>query len=158
LQTVRTLIHAGVAQNLWIATPAGADGRGTCVFYVSPEGPLGSNSIAFQSGPRTIPAGIAVHHLGANVTELAVNGRVGLSQIPAASTYSIQIGYCLGDQFIQLDYDQPALDPRYKGAVYANFVAGKGLTCAPPPPGYKRRGLAPLGLGVPPGIYPYYAP
>jgi hypothetical protein len=158
LQTVRTLIPAGVGQHLWVATPPGADGRATCTFYVSPEGPLGSNGIAFQAGPKTIPAGIAIHRLGASVTELAVDEHVDLSQIPAASTYSIQVGYCLGDQFVQLDYNQPALDPRYKGAVYANFVAGKGLTCAPPPPGYRRRGLAPLGLGVPAGIYPYYAP
>jgi hypothetical protein len=53
-------------------------------------------------------------------------------------------GYCLNGRFLLLEL--------------ANFIAGKGLTCGPPPAGFVRRGFATAAMQVPPGIYPYYAP
>jgi len=67
------------------------------------------------------------------------------------------IGYCTGANFIAL----PAtLDPAgpIAGAKHANFVAGQGLTCAPPPAGYARHGFATPAMGEPGNTYPYYAP
>jgi hypothetical protein len=43
------------------------------------------------------------------------------------------------------------------GTTIANYVAGQGITCLPPPPGYKRHGLASATLGVPAGTYPFYS-
>ena len=67
-------------------------------------------------------------------------------------------GYCLNGRFLLLELGQPRSDPTYKGATFANFIAGKGLTCGPPPAGFVRRGFATAAMQVPPGIYPYYAP
>ena len=66
-------------------------------------------------------------------------------------------GYCLNGRFLLLVLGQPRTDPNYKGATFANFIAGKGLTCDPPPAGFVRRGFATAAMQVPPGIYPYYA-
>jgi serine/threonine protein kinase len=74
----------------------------------------------------------------------------------ATSTSVVHAGYCLRGQFLQLDLNQARRDSRYRGATFANFVAGQGLTCAQPPPGFVRHGFATSDLGVPPGVYPYY--
>jgi len=69
----------------------------------------------------------------------------------------VTIGYCRGGYY----YGLPAgIHPAgsLQGARPALFIAGKGLSCSPPPAGYKRRGLAPARLGVTGGTYPYYAP
>jgi uncharacterized surface protein with fasciclin (FAS1) repeats len=58
--------------------------------------------------------------------------------------------------FLNLLFGQPSWDYHYAGAVPANYVEGKGLTCAPPPAGYVRRGTAPDELNVVSGLYPYY--
>jgi hypothetical protein len=52
--------------------------------------------------------------------------------------------------FLDLLDGQPTNDPHYKGATYAIFVQGRGLTRDPPPVGYKRQS----------GVDPYadYAP
>ena len=39
----------------------------------------------------------------------------------------------------------------------ANYIAGKGVTCDNPPPGYRRHGFADASLGVPAGVYPYWS-
>lgn len=59
--------------------------------------------------------------------------------------------------FLDLDYGQPARDFHYAGASPANFVQGIGLTCLAPPVGYTQKGTAPESLGVPAGLYPYFA-
>jgi hypothetical protein len=79
-------------------------------------------------------------------------------------------GYCaaagnLGDAglpvpagtFLNLEYGQPDNDARYAGAVPAIYVAGSGITCDPPPPGYLRIGYASESLGVPADTYAEYA-
>jgi hypothetical protein len=71
------------------------------------------------------------------------------------STYSV--GYCLGLTYTQLVADLYPAGP-FKGAKPANFVAGAGLTCAPPPAGYTHRGFATPDMGVPAHTYAYYAP
>jgi Dolichyl-phosphate-mannose-protein mannosyltransferase len=156
LTSVQVLIRPGAARKLWIPTPKGANGRGTCVYYISPIGTLVAKTMAFRPGASTIPSGVPVHRAASAATEVATRSPVTLSRTPAGSTYSIQVGYCLDGQFLQLDYNQARQDPAYKRAVYANFIAGEGITCAQPPPGYTRQGFA--TDGVPPGIYPYYAP
>jgi hypothetical protein len=67
------------------------------------------------------------------------------------------IGYCLGANYFALPrglYPSGGLED----ARRAFFVAGQGVTCAPPPTGYKHRGFASPALNVPADTYPYYAP
>lgn len=52
--------------------------------------------------------------------------------------------------FLDLVTGQPDADPAYRGAMPAIYVAGSGITCAPPPAGYVLTGTH--------GINPYYAP
>jgi hypothetical protein len=59
--------------------------------------------------------------------------------------------------FLNLDTDQAATDPSYKGAVAANFVEGIGITCDPPPVGYLQNGFATDADNVGGGFYPYFA-
>jgi hypothetical protein len=67
------------------------------------------------------------------------------------------IGYCLGHYYYRLPKEiYPA--GVLKGARPANFVAGQGLTCAPPPAGYKHHGFATPDMGVPADTYPLYSP
>ena len=149
------VLARGHSTRLWIPVQGEADD--TCVYYISPRGTVGLSGIAFDRGAAPIPTTVALHRLGAGVTQVATNGSVAVSRTPASSTYGIHAGYCLRGQFLQLGYNQPRIDPEYKGATIANFVAGQGLTCAQPPPGYVRHGFATSDLGVPPGIYPYYS-
>jgi hypothetical protein len=44
--------------------------------------------------------------------------------------------YCLNGKFLDLQLGQPALDPRYTGAIPALYYQGIGLTCDPLPAGY----------------------
>ena len=146
----------GDSTRLWIPVQRDADHDSTCAFYVSPRGGVRSSGISFDRGPGPIPTGVPLHRLGAGVTQVATKAPVTASRTPASSTYGIQAGYCLKGQFLQLEYNQARSDPRYNGATFANFIAGQGLTCAQPPPGYVRHGFATSDLGVPPGLYPYY--
>ncbi len=67
------------------------------------------------------------------------------------------IGWCKGGTYGTL---RTGLYPAgaFAGATKAIFVAGHGITCNPPPPGYRRHGFAAADLGVPADTYPYYAP
>jgi hypothetical protein len=105
------------------------------VYYVSER-----TLVATIAQPGALPPGVPVHRVASGATEVATRSPVTLSQTPAASTYAIHVGYCLNGQFLLLDYNQARQDPAYKGAVYANFIAGEGITCAQPPPGYVRQG------------------
>ena len=67
------------------------------------------------------------------------------------------IGYCRATYFYELPEGLYPAGP-LAGARRARFVAGQGLTCAPPPKGYVHRGFAPPDLGVPANTYRYYAP
>jgi hypothetical protein len=147
----------GDSTRLWIPVQRDAGDAGTCVFYVSPRGAVGSSRVTFRRGPAPVPAGVPLHRFGAGVTQVATRAPVARSRTPASPAAGIHAGYCLRGQFLQLDYDQARSDPRYKGATFANFIAGQGLTCAQPPPGYVRHGFATSDLGVPPGVYPYYS-
>ena len=65
------------------------------------------------------------------------------------------IAWCKDGEFFTLP---EGVDPSgdHAGATHASFVEGTGLTCSPPPPGYKHHGYA--SEGVQPGTYPYYGP
>lgn len=66
------------------------------------------------------------------------------------------IGWCIAGSFTNIRF---GLEPvRSRATRVADFVQGRGLTCTPPPAGYRRHGLASAKLGVPGGTYPYYAP
>lgn len=67
-----------------------------------------------------------------------------------------ELGYCLDGRFLQLPESQVESNPAYSRAVIAIFVAGKGITCDPPPHGFVRKGWADSKLGVPPDVYPYF--
>ena len=151
------ILVRGASTQLWIPVQREAGDDSTCVFYVSPRGAVRSSRITFERGPARIPAGVPLHRLGAGVTQVATIAPVARSRTSASSTYGIHVGYCLRGQFLQLEYNQARSDLRYRGARFANFIAGQGLTCAQPPPGYVRHGFATSDLGVPPGVYPYYS-
>jgi hypothetical protein len=142
-----------------VAAPPHADGRRTCVFDIIPRGNVISTRIVYERSSTSVsPAG--AFHIGdkTSVTDVAVirGARLPAASVPAASV--ARIGYCVHGQFLDLFAGQPRQNPAYKGATVANFVAGKGLTCDPPPPGFVRRGFATEAMHVPPGTYPYYAP
>ena len=60
---------------------------------------------------------------------------------------------------MNLAFNQPLSDSHYSGATIAIFVAGKGLTCDPPPASFKRNGFASSATdNVPDGVYPLYTP
>jgi len=59
--------------------------------------------------------------------------------------------------FVNLDDGQASSDPHYAGATPANFIAGTGLTCAPPPAGYTHQGFATGDMNVDANTYPYWA-
>jgi serine/threonine protein kinase len=142
---------------LWIPVQREAGDDTACVFYLSPRGAVRSSGISFDRGPAPIPTGVPLRRLGPGVTQVATKASVTPSRTPAWSTYGIRVGYCFRGQFLELEYNQARTDTGYKGATLANFVAGQGLTCAQPPPGYVRHGFATSDLGVPPGVYPYYS-
>ena len=52
--------------------------------------------------------------------------------------------------FLDLVYGQPSTDPHWANATLANYVAGTGLTCDAPPPGYVLSGTN--------GPYPNWSP
>jgi hypothetical protein len=66
--------------------------------------------------------------------------------------------YCLNGVFLVLHANEPAVDPRYRGAVPANYIAGVGLTCSQPPPGYVNVGFAGASDQVLVGVYPKFQP
>jgi hypothetical protein len=74
----------------------------------------------------------------------------------APPTAEQELGYCLDGRFLQLPESQVDSNPAYSRAVIAIFVAGKGITCDPPPQGFVRKGWADSKLGVPPDVYPYF--
>ena len=106
--------------------------------------------IAYERGTATVQSAVALHPLGADVTNVAMNGDVELTPP--------RVGYCFRGQFLNLSEGQPRRDSSLRGATIANFIAGEGISCSQPPPGFTRRGTATAAMGVPPGIYPYYAP
>jgi hypothetical protein len=66
------------------------------------------------------------------------------------------IGYCVGLNFNLIPQ---GVDPAglLKDAKRAIFVAGQGLTCAAPPPGFKHHGFATPDMSVPADTYPLYS-
>jgi hypothetical protein len=69
-----------------------------------------------------------------------------------------RVGYCMGTKFVNLALGQPKVDPMYEAAVPANYVAGVGLTCNPPPADYVTVTTAPDEFGVPGRLYTYWQP
>ena len=60
-------------------------------------------------------------------------------------------------RFLDLRDGQPEADFHYVGAQPANFLEGVGITCRVPSSGFKQEGTAQPSLGVPAGVYPYWA-
>ncbi len=145
--TVATSVDAGAESKLDV--PAGRKvvarvrlprlaERRLCVVTFDPQGEVSVGRITRAPAARWVP------------TPVKSLRPVGLP--------GIRYGYCRDGTFVSMAFRQPDWDASVRGAGIASFVAEVGLTCAAPPPGYRRRGFAPAGLGVPPGVYPYYAP
>jgi hypothetical protein len=158
LQTVKTLLRPGGPRQLWVHAPPRVNGRGVCVFYITSDPIIRSTHIAFERTTTAIPAPVTLHQLGAGVTYVATNDNVALSDVPATAAHIPRIGYCLNGQFLNLAEDQPEWDRRFRDATVANYIAGPGITCSPPPAGYVRHGFATAAVGARPGTYPYYGP
>ena len=75
--------------------------------------------------------------------------------LPPAGARS-NVGWCVAGAYVQVPYG--FVPPPAPGTQVASFVEGAGITCAPPPSGYVRRGFAGAAQGVPELTYPYYAP
>jgi hypothetical protein len=104
--------------------------------------------------------------------ETYVLATAGPGQVPTAAPPPSRAAYCAAPgnsdpktglpiaagTFIDLVLRQPAVDSHYAGATPAIYVEGKGLTCDPPPPGFRSLGLAAATLGVQGDLYPYFAP
>jgi hypothetical protein len=89
----------------------------------------------------------------------AVAALVGAGSAFAADDAPLpRVGYCTGTEFVNLALGQPRVDPMYEGAVLAWYVAGKGITCNPPPAGYVTHTTAPDEFGVPGRLYTYWEP
>jgi dolichyl-phosphate beta-glucosyltransferase len=80
----------------------------------------------------------------------------GWEKDPKPDAADPTIAYCEGGTFVTLPSGLVPLPS--SRASHANFIQGKGLTCASPPSSFRRRGFAPSTLGVTGGVYPYYAP
>jgi hypothetical protein len=99
----------------------------------------------------------------ARLMALAATGVVALAGAGSALAANDEaplprVGYCLEGTFVNLALGQPLVDPMYEGAVVANYVAGVGLTCKAPPPGYVTVTTAPDEFGVPGRLYLYWQP
>jgi hypothetical protein len=93
-----------------------------------------------------------------------LDGTLAITALTVTATQSTlnRSGYCAGPgdsnlftgqpippgTFLDLVGGQPDSDPHYQGATPALFVAGKGITCDPPPAGDVQTGYQ--------GIYPYF--
>jgi hypothetical protein len=120
------------------APPAGAPQR-QCVFTIAPNGPMVLRGITFDRGPTpSSPGG------------RAVAGTVWIGKKTVSLRPPAQLAYCVGGSFQMLAAGMS------KGAPLAHVVAGKGLTCDPPPAGYVRKGLAPPEYSVPENTYTLY--
>jgi len=120
-----------------------------------------------------IPHGSRLWAAGALVVAglLTFAAAVAFANVSAGNSSAfVRAGYCsvAGDTaqdgtpiqpgtFLDLTVGAPSVDGHYAGAVPANFVAGVGLTCAGPPPGYVRDGFADGAGRRGFGMYPYYA-
>jgi hypothetical protein len=150
-------LPVGKRVTVWALGAGGSGADNVCKYAIAPEGTVEVDRVGIAKASDVAPPhGVALHRLGKDVTELAVNGGVSETAVSPSSEQVSHFGYCLDGVFIELSPNQPALDPRYKNAVPANYIAGQGITCSAPPPGYVRDGFATADLGVPPGIYPYY--
>ena len=87
-----------------------------------------------------------------NLTRLVARWEVN----PPSYSESPHIGWCYGANYLALPIG--LVPPQSPTNRVADFVKGIGLTCSPPPPGFKRHGFAHAPLQVPPGIYPYFSP
>jgi hypothetical protein len=85
----------------------------------------------------------------------AENARAGYCSVPG-NTWGNGTPIAAGT-FLNLEFGQPATDAIYKGALAANYIKGKGITCDGPPAGYSLQGTY-SGSDGPAGFYPYYAP
>jgi hypothetical protein len=96
------------------------------------------------------------------VSALAAVGLVGagdaLAADPGVGDRDHRAAYCLNGTFLDLEYRQPDVDPRYGGAVLAWYVQGIGLTCDPPPAGYVAFTTAPDEYGIPGQLYAWWVP
>lgn len=143
--------------NLWRARIAVSPGGGqrACVFRIVPRGLVAMQKVTYHRGRQlTIPEGALRFGGSREVTHGALVRGASLAIPPTDSP----VGYCLDGRFLSLTAGQAESDPAYHGATVANFVAGKGLTCDPPPEGFVHRGFATADMDVPAGTYPYYAP
>lgn len=122
-----------VALNIWI--------QGTGVGSSGDWLKLLTNALTYVTSQST---SVSVEHAGYCSVAGDVNPVTGLPIWPGT--------------FLNLDSGQVATDPSYAGAAPANFVAGLGITCAPPPAGDVQNGFATDADDVPGGFYPYFAP
>jgi hypothetical protein len=86
-----------------------------------------------------------------NLMPLVQRWEVGVPPSP----HRPSVGWCLGTHYVDVP---TGLVPDGTPRRLASFVQGVGLSCLPPPPGYKRHGKATSTPGVPDNLYPFYRP
>jgi hypothetical protein len=130
--------------NGWIPAGPRRGRNGTCVFRLTPSGPVELRKLLFRRGSSgAVPS--ASRREATGTTTFVQTRSVPLRRRE-------NMGYCVGGAF------QERPSGRYRDATPAAFVVGLGLTCDPPPPGYVDKGFAPVELGVPENTYRLYGP
>lgn len=103
----------------------------------------------------------ARQHASRRTRQLAAVGvgvTLALATTGTARSAGARVAYCLDGKFLNLEYNQPDTDLAYKGATLARYVKLVGLTCRPAPAGWVTKTTAADELGVPGGLYAYWAP
>jgi hypothetical protein len=128
----------------WVPAPPYRGARRTCVFRLTPDGPVELGRLAFRRGSNADVAAASRRESGGTTTFVETGSK------PLGPRENM--GYCVGGVF------QERPSGRYPDATPAIFVTGAGLTCDGPPTGYVDKGFAPAALGVPENTYRLYGP
>jgi hypothetical protein len=144
------IVTPGHLWRLRIPTPPTAAGEHRCVFRIGPAGAVSITSLKFRRGSRTPPSAASLHAWAPNMTE--VWGEKGRS-LPTAR----DVVYCLYGRELRLLPHEPTSNLMSREGSLAVFIAGKGLSCRPPPQGYVQEAFATLDMHVPGGLYKYFA-
>lgn len=154
LTPVTVPVEPGYVWRVRVLAAPGRDQR-TCAFHLVPRGSVIAQEITYRRGrPLPLPQGATLFGGSPDMTHGTLTRE---TPVPIPSN-APPIGYCLDGKFLSLTAGQARSDPAYRGATVANFVAGIGLTCDPPPADFVHRGFATDDMNVPGGTYPYYAP
>ena len=137
----QVIVNPGNVWRFRVPTPPNADGEHRCLFRIGPDGAVHIASLTFRRGSRTPAKDASLHAWAPNMTE--VWGAKGRS-LPTAR----EVVYCLNGRVLRLRPGEPTSNLMSREGSLAVFIAGKGLSCRPPPQGYVQEGFATVDMHV----------